>query len=175
MYLNKAIISGFLTRDPELKALPSGSKVASFCIATNRTWTDAQGVKQTLAEFHNIVAFAKTAELVSKYLFKGSQALVEGRIQTRTWENQTDGIKRYRTEIICENVQFGARSPKIEQGGAHGTQTTIDAETGEVRAPDKKISRMAGGTDEGVKTKPKVGGTEIEYPTDDIDPSDIPF
>ena len=85
MYLNKAIIIGNLTRDPELKALPSGTKVCTFGLATNRVYKDKEGNRQENTEFHNIVVFGRTAELVSQYLKKGSQALVEGRLQTRSW------------------------------------------------------------------------------------------
>lgn len=108
MYLNKAIIIGNLTRDPELKALPSGTKVVSFSVATNRRYKDKDGAWQEQADFHNIVAFGVTAENTAKYLRKGSQALVEGRIQTRSWDG-TDGKKQYRTEIVADFVQFGAK------------------------------------------------------------------
>ena len=107
MYLNKATIIGNLTRDPELKALPSGQKVASFSIATNRTWKDNNGAKQEAVEYHNVIAFGKQAEVIAQYCTKGSQLLVEGRIQTRSWEK--DEIKHYRTEIVVENFQFGSK------------------------------------------------------------------
>lgn len=107
MYLNKATIIGNLTRDPELKALPSGQNVASFSVATNRTWKDKDGQKQEDVEYHNIVVFGKTAENVARYMKKGSQILIEGRIQTRSWEK--DGEKKYRTEIVAESVQFGSK------------------------------------------------------------------
>src|ERR1700677_2282964 len=105
MYLNKAIIYGNLTRDPELRSLPSGIQVASFSLATNRVWKDKNGAKQESSDFHNIVVFGRQAETVSQYLKKGSAALVEGRIQTRSWDAQ-DGQKKYRTEIVAERVQF---------------------------------------------------------------------
>ena len=108
MYINKAQIYGNLTRDPELKALPSGSQVCSFSIATNRTWKNKDGEKQEEVQYHNIVAFGKTAELVAQYMRKGSALLVEGRIQTRSWEAK-DGGKRYSTEIVAENIQFGPK------------------------------------------------------------------
>lgn len=111
MYLNKALIVGNLTRDPELKALPSGSSVASFSVATNKTWYDQNKQKQESVEFHNIIAFGKQAESIHTFLKKGSSVLVEGRIQTRSWEK--DGKKVYRTEIVAEHVQFGAK-PKNE-------------------------------------------------------------
>lgn len=108
MYLNKAIIIGNITKDPELKALPSGINVASFGVATNRTWKDKTGVKQEKPEFHNVVVFGKQAESVHTYMKKGSQILVEGRIETRSWDGQ-DGKKNYRTEIIAETMQFGPK------------------------------------------------------------------
>lgn len=108
MYLNKALIYGNMTRDPELKSMPSGSAVANFSVATNRNWKDKEGNKKEDVQFHNIVCFGKTAEIVSQYLRKGSGILIEGRIQTRSWEK--DGIKKYTTEIIAESVQFGPKS-----------------------------------------------------------------
>lgn len=108
MYLNKVYLIGNLTQDPEFKALPSGSSVASFSLATNRTWTDKQGQRQETAEYHNIVAYGKQAETISQYLRKGSLLFVEGRLQTRSWEAQ-DGQKKYRTEIIVDTFQFGPK------------------------------------------------------------------
>jgi len=107
MYLNKAIIIGNLTRDPELKSLPSGIKVTSFSLATNRVWKDKDGNKQESADYHNIVVFGRQAETTAQYLKKGSSALIEGRMQTRSWE--ADGVKKYRTEIVADRVQFGPR------------------------------------------------------------------
>ncbi len=107
MYLNKAMVYGNLTRDPEMKSLPSGQQVTSMSIATNRTWNDKDGKKQEEVEYHNIVVFGKQAENCAKYLTKGSGVYVEGRLQTRSWDK--DGVKMYRTEIIAETVQFGAK------------------------------------------------------------------
>ena len=107
MYINKAMIYGNLTKDPELKTLPSGISVASFSIATNRTWKDKSGAKQESVDYHNVVAFGKTAELIKQYMHKGSGLFVEGRIQTRSWEDKNSGGKRYTTEIVVENMQFG--------------------------------------------------------------------
>lgn len=103
MDLNRATIIGNMTRDPELKSLPSGKSVATFSVATNRVWTDAQGQKQKSAEFHNIVMWGKLAEIANQYLRKGRKVYVEGRLQTRDWTTQ-DGIKRYRTEIVADNM-----------------------------------------------------------------------
>src|SRR3989304_10294462 len=109
MYLNKAIIIGNLTRDPELRSLPSGVKVCSFALATNRVWKDKNGVRQESADYHNIVAFGRQAETVAQYMKKGSSMLIEGRIQTRSWEDKTSGEKKYRTEIVADRTQFGPK------------------------------------------------------------------
>jgi len=103
MSLNRAQLIGNLTRDPELKQIPGGSTVASFSIATNFSWTDSSGQKQDRAEFHNIVAWRKLAEICGQYLKKGGKVFIEGRIQTRDWEGE-DGVKRYRTEIVADNM-----------------------------------------------------------------------
>jgi len=114
MNLNKVFIIGNLTRDPELRSLPSGASVVSFGVATNRVWKNQQGEKQEDTQFHNIVVFGKQAESVAQYLKKGNSVLIEGRIQTRNWEAQ-DGTKRSKTEIVAERVQFG---PKRRESAA---------------------------------------------------------
>jgi single-strand DNA-binding protein len=153
MYLNKAFLFGNLTRDPELKSLPSGIKVVSFGLATNRTWKDKNGVKQENTSFHNIVAFGKTAEVMAQYLKKGSSAFIEGRIETRSWDDKNDGTKKYRTEIIVDNFQFGPSSggPRSE-GGAPKSHEEAPATKGKAAQMDT-----------------------IEYPTEEINPEDIPF
>ncbi|OGL60493.1 hypothetical protein A3H10_04110 [Candidatus Uhrbacteria bacterium RIFCSPLOWO2_12_FULL_46_10] len=103
MSLNKVMLIGNLTRDPESRTTPSGQMVASFSVATNRVWTNQAGEKQERSEFHNIVAWGKLADIVGKYLARGRRVYVEGRLQTRDWQGQ-DGVKRYRTEIIADNV-----------------------------------------------------------------------
>ncbi len=108
MNLNKVILVGRLTRDPETKSLPSGQQVANLGLATSRVFNDKNGQRQEPTEFHNIVFFGRTAEIASQYLKKGAMILVEGRLQTRSWEGQ-DGIKKYRTEIIGEKLQLGPK------------------------------------------------------------------
>ena len=109
MDLNKVMVIGRLTRDPELRSTPTGKSVASFSVATSRQWTDAQGQKQKQSEFHNIVVWGKLAEIAQQYLRKASQIYLEGRLQTRDWTPQ-DGIKRYRTEIVADNfIMLGSR------------------------------------------------------------------
>ena len=147
MYINKAFIYGNLTRDPELKALPSGQQLASFGIATNRTYKDKDGKKQEATEFHNVVAFGRPAELISQYMKKGRPLFIEGRIQTRSWDDKESGKKNYRTEIVVENFQFG-------DGGKGGSG--------------------AGGVSHDEQPAPK-GSEEIKYPDEEINPEDIPF
>jgi len=150
MNLNKVFIMGNLTRDPELKTLPSGSSVANFGIATNRVWRNQQGEKQEEVQFHNVVVFGKQADTVSQYLKKGSSVFVEGRLQTRNWEAQ-DGTKRTKTEIVAERVQFGPR----RSGGGFVGQEKEGAGKGNVKQEEQLET--------------------IEYPEEDIKPEEIPF
>jgi len=146
MYLNKVTIIGNLTRDPELKATPSGMQVVNLGVATNRVWRDKEGNKQEAVEYHNIVAFGRQAENIAQFLRKGNSLLVEGRLQTRSWE--ADGVKKYKTEIVAENVQFGPRK--------EGDSGNFDR--------NKKGDSPA-----------EIKNDEIEYPTEEINPEDIPF
>ncbi len=155
MYLNKAIILGNLTRDPELKSLPNGTKVASLSLATNRTWKDAQGMKRDSVEYHNVVAFAKPAELIAQYCKKGSSLYIEGRIQTRSWD-AADGSKKYRTEIVLETFQFGPKAGGI--GGGSSTQSS--GPISDQEAPQKDAPADL---------------DTIEYPDEEINLEDIPF
>lgn len=150
MYINKALLFGNLTRDPELRSLPSGGQVASFGLATNRVFKKADGSKQEATEFHNVVIFGRQAETTAQYLKKGSSVFIEGRIQTRTWESPEKG-KQYRTEIIAERVQFG---PRAGAGGGSGGSAPRSAE-------------------EAPQSSPKEDA--IDYPEEDINPDDIPF
>lgn len=113
MNLNKVILIGNITKDIEVKYLPSGISVTSFGLATNRKWKDKDGNKQEQAEFHNIIAFGKQAEVLKQYCSKGDQLFIEGRLQTRNWDKE-DGTKAYRTEVILENFQFGNKAEKKE-------------------------------------------------------------
>ena len=108
MNLNKVIIIGNLTRDPETRTTPSGQTVTNIGVATNRIYNDKNGQKQKQTEFHNIVLWGKLAEIASQYLSKGKSVMVEGRLQTRSWDAQ-DGSKRYKTEIVAEKMQLGPR------------------------------------------------------------------
>ena len=127
MSLNSVNILGNLTRDPELRNLPSGTPVASFGVATNRVWKNPQGQKQEEVQFHNIVVFGRQAETTSQYLTKGSMVFIEGRLNTRSWEGQS-GTKNYRTEIVAERIQFGPRGgarPGFGGGAAPESAPTV--------------------------------------------------
>jgi len=150
MYLNKATIIGNLTRDPELKTLPSGMKITSFSLATNRTWKDASGAKKEAVDYHNIVVFGRQAETSAQYLKKGSQAMIEGRLQTQSWDDAGSGKKMYRTEVVADRVQFGTRS--------EGVASSAPKSENPVASPNKA---------------PELD--TIEYPEEDINPEDIPF
>ena len=152
MYLNKTFIIGNLTRDPELKALPSGSKVCSFGMATNRVFKNKDGQRQDATEYHNIVVFGRQAETVAQYMKKGSSILVEGRMQTRSWDDKTSGEKKYRTEIVADRTQFGPKAGGSTGGNAGTTSAGSKAPAGQGPEMDS-----------------------IEYPEEDISPEDIPF
>lgn len=107
------MLYGNITKDPELKSLPSGIQVCNFSVATNRTWKDKDGNKQESADFHNIVIFGRQAETVHQYMRKGSALFIEGRLQTRSYEAK-DGAKRYVTEVVAERTQFGPRNQRSD-------------------------------------------------------------
>lgn len=103
MDLNKVMIIGRVVRDPETRTIPSGQMVASFAVATNRQWADQSGQKQEKAEFHNIVVWRKLAEICQQYVKKGMKIYIEGRLETRSWDDP-QGVKKYRTEIVAQNM-----------------------------------------------------------------------
>jgi len=109
MNLNKVFLIGRLTRDPQVRALPSGQQVCSFGLATDRFFTDKSGQKQQQTEFHNIVLFGRLAEIASQYLTKGALTMIEGRLQTRTWQD-SNGNQRTKTEIVAERMQLGPKA-----------------------------------------------------------------
>jgi len=129
MDLNKAMIIGRLTRDPESRTTPQGTAVATIGVATNYTWTDQSGQKQEKVEYHNIVAWRRLAEICGQYLRKGSKVYIEGRLQTREWEGQ-DGVKRYRTEVIADNLIM-----LDSKGGAGGSFTPAASNSAPIAEP----------------------------------------
>lgn len=129
MNLNLVILAGRLTKKPELKKTPSGKSVASFGLATNKSWTDKGGQKQEKAEFHNIVCWGKLAEIASQWLEKGQVASVKGSLQTRNWEDKNKQ-KRYITEIVADDIQFGQKA-----GGGRAEEEAPAATTDEEAPP----------------------------------------
>lgn len=123
MYLNKTFLYGNLTKDPEIKSMPNGNKVTNFSLATNRVYKDQAGNKQEQVEFHNIVVFGRQAETSAQYLKKGQGVMIEGRIQTRSWDDPNGGGKKYRTEIIAESVQFGPKTGGSSEGYSSPAQS----------------------------------------------------
>lgn len=149
MNFNKAFILGNVTRDPELRQLPSGQPVATFGVATNRFYRDQSGQRQQRVEFHNVVAWGRLAEIASQYLKKGSLVFIEGRLQTRSWQDQNSGSKRFRTEIVAGRMQLGPR-----QAGQAAPATPQEA----------------------TEPQPPEPVETVELPGDEeIKPEDIPF
>jgi single-strand DNA-binding protein len=146
MYINKAMLYGNLTRDPEMRALPSGGNVCSFSIATNRVYKKADGSRAEEVSYHNVVVFGRTAE-------------IEGRLQTRSWDK--DGQKQYRTEVVADRVQFGPRPTGGSAGGAaYSAPATPEYDASEpMDAPQQRAPK----------------DDAIDYPAEDINPDDIPF
>ncbi len=164
MYLNKVYLIGNLTRDPELKSLPTGSKVTQFSIATNRVYKLENGTKQESTEYHNITVFGRQAETSAQYLKKGQSVLVEGRLQTRSWDDKETQKKMYRTEIVAENVQFGNKA-----GGSTDGYNSADSQSSDHSAN----TTSAGGTRASANASTPELDT-IDY-GEELDPNDIPF
>jgi single-strand DNA-binding protein len=153
MSLNQAQIIGNLTKEPDVRQTPNGSTVATFTVATNYTWKDSNGQKQEKAEFHNIVAWGKLAEICQSYLNKGQKVYIQGRLQTRDWEAE-DGSRRYKTEIIADNMIMLSSS---SNGGAPRTN-----EPQATPAP-------------AAKTEPSKSNADFSKSDDEISIDDLPF
>ncbi len=138
MNLNKAILIGRVTRDPEMRTTSSGQNVSQFGLATNRVWNNNQGERQESTEFHNVVAWGRLAEIVGNYVKKGTLVMVEGRIQTRSWQGQ-DGTTKYKTEVVCENLQLGPRSSN--QGGGNYNQNKDSSFSGQEQKSQKSTAK----------------------------------
>lgn len=152
MNINKAIVVGRITNDLELKTIGSGRELVSFGVATNRSWKDQAGQKVEKTDFHNVVAWGPKARTIAQYFVKGQEIYVEGRMETRSWDDEGSGKKMYRTEVILDQFDFGQKP-----GGGGG-------------APQGGYNNSSAPT---ASTESKV--PEIEYPTEEINPDDIPF
>ena len=152
MYLNKVSIYGRLGRDPELKSIPSGTKVVSFSLATTETYKDKNGEKKEVTDWHNAVCFGKRAEVIAQWVKKGDMLYIEGKLKTRSWEK--DNVKQYRTEVNIDDFKFGENNRG--GGGAPAQQST-----------PKKVEPAPSAPADNLDT--------IEYPEEEINPDDIPF
>lgn len=150
MNINKAIVVGRITNDLELKTIGTGRELVSFGVATNRSWKDQSGQKQEKTDFHNVVAWGPKAKTIAQYFVKGQEIYVEGRMETRSWDDEGSGKKMYRTEVVLDQFDFGQK-PGGSGGGAPQGGYQNNKPAAEAKVP------------------------EIEYPTDEINPDDIPF
>lgn len=146
------MLIGNVTRDPETRTTPNGQTVCSFGVATNRTWNDASGQKQKQAEFHNIVAWGKLAEICGQYVNKGRKIYVEGRLQTHEWEAQ-DGARKQRTEIISDNVILLDRAPGGEAGRTNSFGNSANVNETLTIAPSEPVASPAPAPDDGIKVE----------------------
>lgn len=164
MNLNKVQLIGRLTRDPELRTTPSGQTVATVGLATNRTWKDKMGQKQEKSEFHNLVVWGRTAEIVGQYLTKGQEAYFEGRLETRSYTGK-DGVERRTTEVIVENMQMGARA----QGSGNYSRPAAAAAVGAV---------AGGAAAQASKPEPvaeEIPTINLDEEQDEVKIEDVPF
>ncbi|MDP2598379.1 MAG: single-stranded DNA-binding protein [Candidatus Liptonbacteria bacterium] len=158
MNLNKVLILGRVTADPQLRTTPGGQSVSGFSIATNRVWTDKNGAKQEDTEFHNVVVWGRQAEIATQFLTKGAMVLIEGRLQTRSWTDKQNQ-QRKTTEIICERLQLGPRAQGV---GPRNNQTNSATSSGQKTTanPTTKAEEI-----------PTINIDE----TEEVKPEDLPF
>ncbi len=172
--LNRVQLIGNLTRDPELRYTPNGTAVCSFGLATNRSWKTDSGEKHDEAEFHNIVAWNKLAELCSQFLVKGRKVFVEGRLATRTWTGQ-DGAQRNRTEIVISDmILLDSNRGTAGATAAPAKSDLAPAEPAEsipTQEEPKEVSEKKKTSDKPEKKEEKV----VEPPSEEVVPDDIPF
>jgi single-strand DNA-binding protein len=155
MNLNKVIIVGRVTADPQLRTTPGGQSVTTLGVATNRTWTDKSGAKQEEAEFHNVVIWGRQAEVATQFLTKGATVLIEGRLRTRSWTDK-QGAQKRTTEIMSERMQLGPRAAGAGAGGGFGGGAGAAQGGKEMTPPQEEIPT-------------------INLEEEEIKPEDIPF
>ncbi len=169
MNVNKVILVGRLTRDPELRNTNSGQAVVTVSLATNRFWKDQNGQKQEQTEFHRIVVFGRLAETVSQYLVKGQEAYFEGRLQTRSWTGK-DGAEKYTTEVIANDVQFGSKPQGNAGGNYDGYNTSGATNQNNTTATTKnKTEKSAETTEEDIPT------INLDEEEGEVKIEDVPF
>lgn len=156
---NQVILVGNMARDPELRNTQTGRSVASFAVATNRTWQDQNGDTQEQADFHNIVAWEKLAELADQYLSKGRRVMIVGRLQTRSWDGE-DGKKNYRTEVVASEINFLDRPGGEEEPAAPASGSKSKTESSAKKSGSKADDKQ---------------DVQIEDLDDNVDLSEVPF
>src|SRR3989344_3835589 len=140
MDLNKVMLIGRLTRDPEIRTTPTGQNVAAFSVATSFNWTDQSGQKKEQTEFHNVVAWRKLADIIGQYLKKGSQVYLEGRLQTRSWDDKTSGQKKYRTEVVVDNmIMLGRPAGQSASGNSGADFSAVTSAKAEQPEPASEL------------------------------------
>ncbi len=178
MNVNKAIIIGRLTRDPELRSTQSGRQVASISVATSFTYKDQAGQKQEKTEFHNVVAWGKQAEVIAQYFTKGQEIYVEGRLETHSWEDKETNKKMYKTEIVLDKFEFGAKPQ-----GSNGSYNSNNSQTNVTATPQNSNSN--GNVSQNTDSKNNISQNqpqEEDIPTinlddeqEDVKIEDVPF
>tara|TARA_B100000745_G_scaffold272689_1_gene200717 strand:+ start:137 stop:640 length:504 start_codon:yes stop_codon:yes gene_type:complete len=164
--LNKVMLIGNLGKDPEIRYTQAGSAVANFSLATTDRWTDKQGNRQEKTEWHDIVVFDRLADLAQNYLNKGKSIYVEGRLQTRSWEDQ-QGQKRYRTEVVANVIQFlDSKTSDGDSGGSRG---------GQARSANQQNPGTQGAAGESGRDDQGGNAVQESRPDDDFIKDDIPF
>lgn len=167
---NQVILVGNMARDPELRSTQNGRSVASFAVATNRSWQDQNGDIQEQADFHNIVVWEKLAELAEQYLSKGRRVMVVGRLQTRSWDGE-DGKKNYRTEIVASELNFLDRPGDDSSSGSTASEPSKASsdESSSKDSSDKSAKKKD------TKKDTKKEDVKIEDLDDEVDLSEVPF
>jgi single-strand DNA-binding protein len=167
MDLNKAMIIGRLTNDPQMRSTQTGQNVASFSLATNRKWNDkATGQQREDTQFHNIVVWGKLAEICNQWLKKGNQVYIEGRLQTQSWDDQATGQKKYRTEIVGENmIMLGSKN---DNAGGNNTNNFQQQTQNNNVAPQQNQSND-------IPAQEEIPTINVDDDKDDIKIEDIPF
>jgi len=176
MNVNKAIIIGRLTRDPELRTTPNGRQVATLSVATSFRYKDQSGQKQEKTEFHNVVSWGRQAEVIGQYFTKGQEIYVEGRLETRSWDDKETGKKMYRTEIVMDKFEFGAK-PQGASGNYNANQNNNNASVSQNTANQNDTQNNASPS----PSQPQQNQEE-EIPTinlddeqEDVKIEDVPF
>ena len=175
MNVNKVILVGRLTRDPEKKIIPSGQTVTNFSIATSRKWKNQEGQEQEKTEFHNIIAWAKRGEVIAQYMTKGQEIYLEGRLETRNWEDQESGKKMYRTEIVMEDFQFGAKPAGATQGNYQNQQNDATTNTNATANQNPTPTQAPAQENVNIPAPEEIPTIDVDADTEEIKVEDIPF